>query len=254
MTTDDLKIAPSREEVSARRTQAKSRPAARRPQPTYAPPPPPPAEKAVSPWVPFAVSVVLLISGLGGLFYYTDLELKKIHGSQLKTNDYVMGLNKRLTHLEDKISQTDADLSQSGSSITGKLINFESRLNQAEKSVAKNVKSVGWNSSRIGKQVTTLETMEADVDDMNVSVSTQQKTVSSNTIQIQALSEKLGASGNINAKVTDIGKRVDSNSQSIDTIDAHRSRLGSAIQKVQGDTARLIRLYEKDNPSAKRVH
>ena len=49
-------------------------------------------------------------------------------------------------------------------------------------------------------------------------------------------------------------KRVSTNTQSIEAIDAHRGRLGSAIQKVQGDTARLIRLYQKDNPSAKRVH
>ena len=212
----------------------------------------------MSPWIPFALSVILISAGLGGLYYYNDLETKKIKASLLKTNDFVMGLDKRVAILEDKLTKSDANADNAGSSITGKLINLENRLNTAEKSVAKNNKGMSWNSNRIGKQNTSMETLETSVNEMedsvtevSASVDTQKRTVSSNTIEIQALADKVGTSV---STVNGMDKRVSTNTQSIEAIDAHRGRLGSAIQKVQGDTARLLRLYQKDNPSAKRVH
>lgn len=204
-------------------------------------------EKPASPWVPFSFAIVLILATAGGLFYYMDMQFKSVKNTLetklLKTNDFVVAMDKRLKKIEDSISASDADADAQGSSLTSKMLNLESRLATAEK-------NVGWNSSRVAKQVDSITTMESSVSSMSATVNSQASKVSANTTRIEELANKdTGA-----AAVAELSKKVEANGQAIETIDAHRSRLSSAIQTVQSDTARLIRLYEKDNPSAKRVH
>lgn len=212
-----------------------------RPSPTFAPAPIP-QSAPTSPWIPFMISFVLIAGAAGGLFYYMDEQFKKIEASILKTNDFVLDMNQRLKKIEGDIAASDAQANQEGSSLTSKMMNLESRLTSAEK-------NIGWNSSRVSKQVTDIENMQATVNDVSANVSSQSSKISANTAKITELANKEDGS----AAVVELSQKIESNSQAIQTIDAHRTRLSDAIQKVQSDTARLIRLYEKDNPTAKRV-
>jgi len=215
-----------------------------RPSPNFNPAPMPPMaqDTPTSPWVPFIISFLLIAGSAGGLFYYMDEQFKKIEASILKTNDFVLDMNQRLKKIEGDIAASDAEADQEGSSLTSKMLNLESRVSKAEK-------NVGWNSSRISKQITDIENMQSTVDQVSSSVSSQSSKISANTAKIAELANKEDGS----AAVTALGQQIEANKQAIDTIDAHRTRLSAAIQKVQSDTARLIRLYEKDNPTAKRV-
>lgn len=212
-----------------------------RPSPNFAPAPAP-QNSSTSPWIPFMISFVLIAGSAAGLFYYMDEQFKKIEASILKTNDFVLDMNQRLKKIEGDIAASDAQADQAGSSLTSKMMNLESRVSAAEK-------SIGWNSSRVSKQVTDIESMQTSVSDVNTSVNKQSDKISDNSAKIAELSNKEDSS----AAITELNQKVESNAQAIQTIDAHRTRLSDAIQKVQSDTARLIRLYEKDNPSAKRV-
>jgi len=235
---------------------------ATRSRPTYSPTPIP-QEKSLSPWIPFIVSFVLIAVTAAGLFFYMDEQFKKMEASLLKTNDFVLDMNQRLKKIEGDITASDAEAEQAGSSLTSKVMNLESRLAETEKSVS-------WNSSRITKQITDSEGIQTTVNQvsnnmkevqstlnqLSENVSSQASKVSNNTIKIAEQADKIAALTNKedgSAALTALTQKVETNTQAIGTIDAHRTRLSEAIQKVQADTARLIRLYEKDNPTATRV-
>lgn len=209
-------------------------------------PPPPPASKPTSPWIPFVISFFLIAGAAGGLFYYMDMQFKNLEGKLLKTNDFVINMDKRLKSIEDTIADSDAQAEQAGSSLTSKMLNLESRMSKAEK-------GIGWNSSRIGKQESTMESLNSSVSNVSSSMNAQASKISGNTSKIAELNSKFDTLSGQDPTAA-LSAQVQSNQQAIETIDAHRSRMSSAIQQVQSDVARLIRLYEKDNPSAKRVH
>jgi chromosome segregation ATPase len=200
-------------------------------------PPPIPQEKPTSPWIPFAISLLLLLACVGGLFFYIDTQFKSLESKLLKTNDFVIAMDKRLKNIEGTINSSNNE----DASMGAKLLNLESRVSKAEK-------SVGWNASRIEKQITATEEVQSSVSGVSSKVNSQGSNISTNTTKIaeleQATSQDPSAA---------LAEKVQTNTRAIETIDAHRSRMSSAIQKVQSDVARLIRLYEKDNPTAKRV-
>ncbi len=218
-----------------------------RPSGNFTPSPAPVAQnKTTSPWIPFSVSVVLLAATAGGLFYYMDQQIKSLQGIEtklLKTNEFVLAMDKRLKKIEDSIASSDAEAEAAGSSLTSKMLNLESRMSEAEK-------GIGWNSSRINKQTTSVETIETRLSELSSSVNSQSSKITENSNKIAQLSNQENPAEALTAQLSE---QVESNRQAIETMDAHRSRMSSAIQKVQADVARLIRLYEKDNPSAKRV-
>lgn len=219
---------------------------ATRPRPSANYAPPPPGNQPTSPWIPFVISFLLIAGAAGGLFYYMDMQFKNLEGKLLKTNDFVINMDKRLKTIEDNIAASDAEAEEAGSSLTSKVMNLEARMVKAEK-------GIGWNSSRIGKQESTMESLNSSVRDVNSSMNAQASKISGNTSKIAELNSKFDTLSGEDPTAA-LSAQVHSNQQAIETIDAHRSRMSSAIQQVQSDVARLIRLYEKDNPSAKRVH
>ncbi len=208
----------------------------------YAQPPMMPPQKQASPWVPFSIAFILILGVAGGLFFYMDMQFKNLEGKLLKTNDFVIKMDERLKKIEGSIADSDAQAQAEGSSLTSRLISLESRVSKLNKEAQ-------WNSSRIDKQEGAVDEVKSSVSSVTSSVQAQSSKISSNTFEIQALKQNSGPSPD----VTNLVSKVEANAQAIDTIDAHRSRMSSTIQQIQQDVARLIRLYEKDNPTAKRV-
>lgn len=208
----------------------------------YAQPPMMPPQQQSSPWVPFSIALVLILAVAGGLFFYMDMQFKNLEGKLLKTNDFVIKMDERLKKIEDNISQSDAQAQAEGSSLTSRLMSLENRVTKANKDIQ-------WNNSRIEKQESATEEVKSSVSSVSSSVQAQNSKISANTSEIEALKANSGP----NPDVANLTAKVEANAQAIETIDAHRSRMSSAIQQIQSDVARLIRLYEKDNPTAKRV-
>ncbi len=225
-------------------------------QPAYTPPQP--VEKQISPWIPFAITFLLITAVAAGLFFFIDSKFDESQTSLLKTNNFVVALDTRLKKIEDNIAQSDAQANAEGSSLTGKLMNLETRIIEAEKNIESNKASTS-------RQASAVEEIRSSVNQVSNNLSDQNSKITANSTKVEALSQQItsvtntanaasSAATTASNSVETLDQKVQSNTQAIETIDAHRTRMSSAIQSTQADVARLIRLYEKDNPEVKRVH
>jgi len=208
-------------------------------------------EKTTSPWLPASLFFIVLFIATSGLSYFIKMEFDKVH-KQFKTAETTLiniqstftDLESRVKNIEDTININDAEANKAGKSITSKIVSIESRITKSEK-------NIGWNSSRLNKQKTTIEEYPNNLTNLESTLNTQ---IAEQNLSLSAFEEKLDRINEVEEIASKVEKDIASNKKNILTMEQQTKGLSTSIQKIQGDIARFIRLYEKEKPTVKRVH